>query len=124
MDQIDTRLYFYLTTNKIYVKDYLIVTLGNYMSDTCEYIYEKKYRHLRDVLVPLCLDSHVRYYLNILRIIILLYNLYIEHEIYYMPYHKIRNCLNVNIFIENSMSKWNDLLHLMKKRGKWDSDYM
>ena len=50
----------------------------------------------------------------------ILYHLYIGHDIYDMSYHKIRNRLNENIFIENTMSKWNDFIKFdeeMKKMG-------
>ena len=63
-------------------------TLGNDMRDTCDEIYGKKYRQLRDALVPFCIESHDIYYFNILRIITLLYHLYIEHEIYEWSYKK------------------------------------
>ena len=78
------------------------------MRDTCDDIHGKKYRQLVDFSVPLCLESHDIYYFNILRMITLLYNLYIEHEIYDISYHKRRNFLNANLFIENIMSQWND----------------
>ena len=44
--------------------------------------YTEKCRQLREVFVPLCIESHEGYYLNLLRIITLLYHLYIENEIY------------------------------------------
>ena len=47
------------------------------MRDTCDEIFGKQYRKLRGVFVILCLESHARYYFNILRIITLLYHLYI-----------------------------------------------
>ena len=58
------------------------------MRDTCDEIYGNKYRQLRDIFVTLCLDSHDRYYFNILRMITILYNLYIDHDIYEWSYKK------------------------------------
>ena len=40
--------------------------------------------------------------------ITLLYNMYIEHEIYNMAYNKVQNIINDYKFIERNISKWDD----------------
>ena len=59
------------------------------MRYTCDEIFGNQYRQLRYVFVPLCLESHDRYYFNVLIIITLLYRLYIEYKIYEWSYLKI-----------------------------------
>ena len=88
MDQIYASLYNEFKMNKRYFKDYIIFSLVNDMRDTCDEIYRKQYKQLRKLLIPLCSESHDRYYFNILRVIVLLYHLYIDHEIYEMSYNK------------------------------------
>ena len=70
------------------------------MRHKCDEIYRRQYKQLRIIFIPLCLESHERHYLSILRIITLLYHFYIEHEIYDMSYNKKRNILNDHHFIE------------------------
>ena len=102
----------------IYIKYPFIFTLGNDIRDTrCE-IYGNIYIQLRGVFVPMCLESHDKCYLNILRMITLLYNFYIWHEIYDMSYHKRINRLNDNLFIENTISKWNYFILFDEKMRK------
>ena len=67
--------------------------------------YTEKYEKLRTILIPLCLESHDRYYFNILRMITLLYHLYIEHEIYDISQIKNKNHLNDNLFIKYTIIK-------------------
>ena len=76
------------------------------MRDTCDEIYIKRYKQLRRIFINLCLESHGRYYFNILKMITLLYNLHIEHEIYDMLYNKKINHFNDRLFIQNTISKW------------------
>ena len=78
------------------------------MRDKCDEIHRKQYKQLRKILITLCLESHERYYSNILRMITICYHLYVDHEIYAMAYNKKRNCLNDHIFIKNKTSKWDD----------------
>ena len=63
-------------------------TLGNDMRDTRDEIYRKQYKQLKNVFIPLCIESHDIYYFNVLRMITILYNFYIEYEIYEMSYNK------------------------------------
>ena len=112
MDQIDTRLYNNVTINKKYFKDSIIFALVNDMIYICSELSRKQYIQLRKLLNFLCIDLHDRYCFNILRRITLLYNFYNEHDIYHMEYNKIRNGLNENIFIEGTMSKWDDYITL------------
>ena len=66
------------------------------------------------MFIPLCFKSHDRCFFIKLRMITLLYHLYIENKIYHMEYNKIRYCLNENIFVEGTMSKWDDYITLLK----------
>ena len=106
MGQIDRRLYNYFTINKKIFKDSFIYTLVNEMRDTCDEIHRKQYKQLRTLFITLCLESHDRYYFDILRMIKLFYHLYIENEIYAMSYKKQRRILNDSLFIQNGMRKW------------------
>ena len=74
----------------------------------CYEIHRKLYKQLRTLFVTLCLESHDRYYFNILRMITIFHHLYIEHEIYGMAYKKEGTILNESLFIENKTSKWDD----------------
>ena len=80
------------------------------MIDTCAELFRKQYIQLRTVFIPMCLNSHDRYCFNIFSMITPLYNFYIDHEIYHMAYNKIRNRLNDNLFIEKTLSKWDDYI--------------
>ena len=78
------------------------------MRDTCDEIQIKQYKKLRRLLIPLFLDLHDRYYLNILRMITLFYHLYIDHERYSMEYFKNVSIFHDTLFIRNTRSKWYD----------------
>ena len=78
------------------------------MRDTCDEIHRKQYNNLRTLFIPLCLKSHDRNYLNILRMITILNHLYVEHEIYAVAYNKKRNRPNDHLFLQNTISKWDD----------------
>ena len=69
-------------------------------------LFRNIYIQLGTLFIPLCLKSHERYYFNMLRMIKLLYHMYIEHEIYHIVYNKVQNCLNEYQFIEGTMSEW------------------
>ena len=89
------------------------------MRNVCSELLRKQYIQLRTLFVPLCLESHNRYCFNILRMITLLYNFYIENEIYHMAYNKIIYCLNENLFIEVTMSKWGEYITFWEILGKF-----
>ena len=96
MDQIDTIQYHDFTINERYLNNDFIINLVNDMRDMRAELFRKQYIQLRKFFITFSLKSHDRYCLNILRIITLLYRLYIEHEIYHMAYNKIGNLLNKN----------------------------
>ena len=106
MEKTDISLYHYFTINERYFKDSLIFRLVNYIRDVCYELFRKQYIQLRTLFVNFFLESHGRYYFNILRMITILYNLYIDYEIYHMAYNKKINRLNENLFLEETMSKW------------------
>ena len=84
------------------------------MRDTCDEIYRNQYKQLRKLFILLCLESHDRYCFNILRMITLLYNLYIEHVIYNMSNNKKINHINDHLFIKIQRVSVMSLLHLIK----------
>ena len=90
--------------------------MGNEIRDTCDEIHRKQYKQLRKIFIPLCLESHGGYYFNILRMITIFYNLYVEHEIYSMANKKERSILHYSLLIQNTTSKcdydgtWGELL--------------
>ena len=65
--------------------------MGSDMRSVCRELFREQYIQLRTLLIPLCLDSHDRSYFNILRMITILYHMYIEHETYQMAYKKVQN---------------------------------
>ena len=73
LDKTDTSLYVDFKINKKYFEYPFIFKFLNDMRDKCDDIYGEKYRQLRDDFIPLCLDSHDRYYINILRMNTFLY---------------------------------------------------
>ena len=78
------------------------------MRDTCDEIHRKQYKQLITLFIPLFLESHNRYYFNILRMIALFYHLYIDYEIYAMAYFKNISILHDTLFIQNTIVKWDD----------------
>ena len=114
MDQIDTRLYHDFKINKIYFKDHFIFKLRNNMRDVCHELFRKQYIQLRTHFIPLCIESHVIYYFNTLRMITILYHLYTEHEIYHMAYNNVINLLNDHLFIEGTMIQQDDYITFLE----------
>ena len=78
------------------------------MRDTCDEIQIKQYKKLRTLLIPLFIDSHDRYYLNVLWMTTLFYRLYIDHERYSVAYLKNVSIFHETLFIRNTRSKWDD----------------
>ena len=58
------------------------------------------------LFIPLCLESYDKYYFNILRMITLLYHMYIHNEIYQIAYNKVPKCINYYQFIELTTRNW------------------
>ena len=100
MDRSNTSLYKDYRINIKSINDPNIINLGCEMRDTWNKIHRKLFKHLRKLFIPLCLDSHDGYYLNILRMITLCCHLYVEHEIYTMAYKQKISPLYDNIFIK------------------------
>ena len=67
------------TRNKKYFKHSFIYTLINEMRDPCNAIKTKQYKQLSTLLIPSFLESHDTFYFNILSIITLFNNLYVEN---------------------------------------------
>ena len=82
--------------------------MGSETIDTCDEIHRKQYKQLTKIFIHLFLESHNRYYFNILRMITLFCHLYIEHEIYSMAYLKYISTLHDTLFMQNKISKWDD----------------
>ena len=123
MDQIDTSLYKDFTINKKYFKDSFIYTLGNEIRDTCDEIHRKQYKQLSTLFITLCIESHDRYYFNILSMITLFYHLHVEHEIYAMSY-KNKEVFSMNIYLyKMECISGMILLHGMKYLSIWAIDY-
>ena len=110
MDWIDTCPYKYFKINKKSLNDPKMYKLGCEMIDTWDEIHRKTFKKLRKLFIPLCLESHNGYYINILRI----YDSSLSfvrgawnicHGIFF------KNRLNDHIFIKNKISKWdNDII--------------
>ena len=65
--------------------------MGSDTRSGCHESFREQYIQLRKFFIPFSLGSHDRYYFNILRMITLLYHMYIEHEIYHTAYKKVKN---------------------------------
>ena len=73
---------------------------------TCSGLSERQYEQMRKRFIPLCKKSIGRYHLNILRIITLIYHMYIEYELYNLTYNKTTGLIYENQFISATISKW------------------
>ena len=72
--------------------------------------------------IPLCKNSIDRYYLNILRIITLTCQIYIEYEWYNLEHNKQLGIIFEHQFINSTMGKWDDQYIFIKifiNRGNW-----
>ena len=87
MDQINTRTY---NSNKIDERcfcDDRIYTRENEMRLTCSGIFDRKYIYMI-FFITLCKKSTGVSFLNILRIITIIYHMYIGYELYNLAYLK------------------------------------
>ena len=80
------------------------------MIDIYDEIHRKKYKQLMTLFITFYLESHDRYYFNILRMIILFYHLYVDHEIYSMSYKKESIIINDSLLIKNGMRRRDDYI--------------
>ena len=67
--------------------------------------FSEKIYTVEETFIPLCLESHGRYYFNILRMMPILYHMYIKHEIYHTTHKKAQNFINEHKLIEGTISK-------------------
>ena len=51
-----------------------------------EHIFQIKHQTTKNMLIPLCKNTSVRYYFNILIIIKIIYHIYIRSELYQLAY--------------------------------------
>ena len=79
-------------------------------------LFRGQYIQMRSLLITLCLESPVRYYFNLLRIIRMLYNMYIEYEKYYLAYNT-QKILYGSLFMDGKMGKWYDVVRLSEDLG-------
>ena len=79
---------------------------------------------MRTFFIPLSKQSHNIYYLNLLRIITLVYHMYIEYELYNLAYIKHTGFICESQFIEGTMSKWDYHYILVKIIRIQDKNYM
>ena len=89
VNQIDTRRYcdYKITDDSVFCQDSSIKKA----SDTkliCDHKFQKQHKQTRKILILLCKNSTDRYHLNILRIITIIYHIYIECESYNLAYKK------------------------------------
>ena len=78
-------------------RDPYIYTLGCEMRYACDEIHRKQYIHLSTLFITLCLESHERYYFNILRMITPFYHLHFQNEIYAMA-HKTTDQFSMTLY--------------------------
>ena len=71
-------------------------------------LYERQYKQMRKIFIPLCKKSPYKYNLNMLRIIVLIYHMYIEYELYNLAYNKNPGLIYEYQFIGAKMSKRDD----------------
>ena len=82
MKQINTRRYgnYRITDNYFGVDCAFKVEID--MRVVCDHIFKRKHQQMTKILIPLCKNYTDRYHLNILRIIAIVYHIYIEFEFY------------------------------------------
>ena len=73
---------------------------------TCSDLFERKYKQMREIFIPLCKKSAERYQLNILRIITLIYHMYLEYKLYNLAYNNTPGFLYEHQFINETRGKW------------------
>ena len=56
----------------------------------CEGLFQREHRHMTKLSIPLYKHSTNGYHLNILRIIAIVYHLYIESGLYNLAYAKVK----------------------------------
>ena len=90
------------------------------MRDTCAQLFVGKYKQLRKRFIHFCLNSPDIYYFNILRIITLVYHMYIDYEIYNLAYNTRKIIIYDILFIEYTMVEWDNddtLLIIIRRQG-------
>ena len=113
---IDRTIHHDFTIDKKYFCGNCIYKIGQEMGYTQDKLFRGQYIQMRSILIPLCLESPVRYYFNLLRIIIMLYNMYIEYEKYYSAYNT-QKILYGSLFMDGKMGKWYDVVRLSEDLG-------
>ena len=81
---------------------------------------QRQYIQMRFFIIPLCKKSTDRYHLNILRIIPLIYHMFIEYELYNLTYNKNTGFLYKYRFINSTMGRWDDqytFITIFRNRG-------
>ena len=79
---------------------------------SCDKLFRGQYIHLRKNFIPLCINSPDRYYFNLLRIITLLYNIYIEYAIYNLSCNTGEDILYGGLFVDGTMCRWDHAVKL------------
>ena len=87
------------------------------MRYSCDKLFRGQYIHLRKLFIPLCLNSPDRHSFNLLRIITLLYNIYIEYEIYNLSYNTGEDILYGGLFVYGTMCRWDHAVKLLEIRS-------
>ena len=86
--QINKRTYGDYTITENYFSQDCPFIRATEMRITCNSISERQHKHMRQILIPLCKNPTDIYHLNILRIIKIIYHLYIGCEFYNLEYTK------------------------------------
>ena len=84
---IDTTTYHNFTIDR---KIFMWNCIYNIEKETiykCDPLFRGNYIQLRSLLITLFIESPARNYFNLLRIITLLYHMYIEYEVYNLAYN-------------------------------------
>ena len=89
MKQIYTRRYSNCTITDTYCCQGCPFQRAINMWIICDSIFGRQHNQIRKILIPLCKKSTYRYHLNILRIVSIVYHIYIECELYNLAYTRI-----------------------------------
>ena len=107
-NKIDTRKYGDYTITENYFSQYNLFQRASEKRIICTIVFERQHRHIGKKLIPFCKKTTYRYHLNILSIIVIIYYVYIECELYNLAYTQNQNINIEQESISLTMGEWDD----------------
>ena len=105
VDQINTNTYNDYNISDICFNDASIYRKSSDMRVTYENIFQRQHTTMKKPLITLCKNTSKIYYLNILRIITIMYHNYIESGLYQLAYGRCENWIFQVELLNKTMGK-------------------